>query len=63
MTSQIQTRPDGSIDTAAYIARARHLRSQQAHDLTRRATGHGFRVTKILAVCAVAVLLVLPALH
>ena len=31
----IATRPDGSIDTAQYIARGRALRSQQAHAIAR----------------------------
>ncbi|WP_420324974.1 hypothetical protein [Mameliella sp.] len=34
MTQQndrIRTRPDGSIDTAYYMARGRHMRSQAAH--------------------------------
>ncbi|MBW4982230.1 hypothetical protein KZZ07_06700 [Mameliella sp. CS4] len=36
MTQQddtIRTRPDGSIDTAYYMARGRHMRSQAAHDM------------------------------
>lgn len=36
MTQQddtIRTRPDGSIDTAYYMARGRHMRSQAAHDI------------------------------
>lgn len=32
-TSNIRTRPDGSIDTAYYMARGRTLRSRQAHDM------------------------------
>ncbi|OWU84745.1 hypothetical protein ATO6_10440 [Oceanicola sp. 22II-s10i] len=33
----IRTRPDGSIDTAYYIARSRMMRSEQAHSLGRSA--------------------------
>ncbi|BBU56850.1 hypothetical protein KU6B_31150 [Mameliella alba] len=29
--TRIRTRPDGSIDTAYYMARGRHMRSQAAH--------------------------------
>ncbi|GGF55806.1 hypothetical protein GCM10011319_16400 [Mameliella alba] len=29
--TKIRTRPDGSIDTAYYMARGRHMRSQAAH--------------------------------
>lgn len=63
MTAQIRTRPDGSIDTGHYIARAHTLRSRQAHDLTRRAAGRGLRATPVLALCTMLVLLVLPVLH
>ena len=35
MTTQIQTRPDGSIDTAFYMARGRQMRSEQAHETGR----------------------------
>lgn len=31
----IRLRPDGSIDTAYYMARGRHARSQQAHRMAR----------------------------
>lgn len=34
-TETIKTRPDGSIDTAHYMARGRKLRSKQAHYLAK----------------------------
>ena len=37
-TTQIRTRADGSIDIAYYTARARYLRSQQAHTLIAKAS-------------------------
>lgn len=36
MTDPIRTRPDGSIDTAHYIAKGRLARSRAAHDLFAR---------------------------
>lgn len=35
--TEIRRRPDGSIDTAFYMARGRKMRSQAAHDLLRPA--------------------------
>lgn len=34
-SSPLHTRPDGSIDTAFYVARGRVCRSRQFHDITR----------------------------
>ncbi len=31
--TDIRLRPDGSIDTAYYMARGRHMRSEAAHEL------------------------------
>lgn len=36
-TTDIRTRPDGSIDTAYYIDRGRRLRSEQAHRMVKGA--------------------------
>ncbi len=58
MTDQIRTNPDGSIDTAFYMARGRHMRSQQAHNLagkTTRSLARGL-VTGAVVVLALAVL-------
>jgi hypothetical protein len=34
-TDTMHTRPDGSIDTAFYIARGRQMRSEAAHSMVR----------------------------
>lgn len=54
MTDQapIQTRPDGSIDTAFYMARGRRLRSEQAHRVTAAATAPRQRGTVLVALVA-----------
>lgn len=36
-TTEIKRRPDGSIDTAFYMARGRQLRSEQAHTMLQPA--------------------------
>ena len=35
-TDDLRLRPDGSIDTAFYMTRGRHIRSRHAHALLRR---------------------------
>ena len=41
-TTDIRTRPDGSIDTAHYMQRGRVMRSRQAHRMLHAATpGNG----------------------
>ena len=54
MTDQapIQTRPDGSIDTAFYMERARQMRSAQAHKLTSSATAPRRRSAMFAALVA-----------
>ncbi|MEQ9258898.1 MAG: hypothetical protein RIG84_07345 [Roseovarius sp.] len=37
---EIKTRPDGSIDTAHYMQRGRHMRSEQAHAMMGGLLGH-----------------------
>lgn len=37
----IHRRPDGSIDTGAYVARARSIRSAAAHSAVRQAASRG----------------------
>ena len=39
MPDPIRTRPDGSIDTAYYMALGRTRRSEAAHDMVRAAFG------------------------
>lgn len=59
---QIVTRPDGSIDTAHYMARGRQMRSRQAHDLAGRGSRGLARTLPAVALCLVAAILVAPAL-
>lgn len=60
--TQIKTRADGSIDTAHYMARGRHMRSQQAQSMAARG-GRGLaRTLPAVAVCVLAAILVAPAL-
>ncbi|KGM48494.1 hypothetical protein [Pseudooceanicola atlanticus] len=44
----IRLRPDGSIDTAYYIARSRELRSRQALDMAAEAGRTPGRLTRLL---------------
>ncbi len=59
MTDTIRTRADGSIDTGHYMAKARHLRSEQAHQMMRstRPEASGPRFAPVLTVLALAVLI------
>jgi len=62
MTNTIKTRPDGSIDTAFYMARGRQMRSQQAHRLAKSGTRRSFRLLPSLALAGLAALLIAPGL-
>ena len=62
MTDMIKTRADGSIDTAFYMARGRHMRSQQAASLARQSSRKTLSLVPVLAVCGLAALLIVPAL-
>ncbi|MGR3619229.1 MAG: hypothetical protein ACU0AX_06980 [Roseovarius sp.] len=55
----IHTRPDGSIDTARYMARGRRMRSEEAHRLARRTTSR-LPTLALAAVSVLAALLILP---
>jgi len=60
--TQIKTRADGSIDTAHYMARGRHMRSQQAHGMATRGSRGLARTLPAVAVCVLAAILFAPAL-
>jgi len=54
-----RTRPDGSIDTAYYMARGRQLRSRQAHRLAGRASAR-LPALGVVALTVLAAIMVLP---
>ncbi|WP_306046244.1 hypothetical protein [Nioella sp. MMSF_3534] len=62
MTDTIKTRPDGSIDTAFYMARGRQMRSQQAADMARTGSRKTLSLVPVLAIFGLAVLVIVPGL-
>ncbi len=54
-----RTRPDGSIDTAYYMARCRQMRSRQAHHLAGRASAR-LPALGVVALTVLAAMVVLP---
>ena len=52
-------RPDGSIDTAYYMARGRQLRSRQAHHIARRASAK-LPALGVVALTVLVAMVVLP---
>jgi len=54
-----RTRPDGSIDTAYYMARGRRMRSQQAHHLAGRASAR-LPALGVVALTVLAAMVALP---
>lgn len=58
-TTAPRTRPDGSIDTAHYMARGRQMRSRQAHHLARRASAR-LPALGVVALTVLAAMVALP---
>jgi len=52
-------RPDGSIDTAYYMARGRQMRSRQAHHIAGRASAK-LPALGVVALTVLAAMVVLP---